>query len=232
MTELQFAKEIFPHPKRLKSELRKHLDATIFSGFGLKIEKKFSQKRLALGAEGAEQTLPFMVWSAGQREFVPLLLGMYWLCPPGKAARRKGVEWVIIEELEMGLHPGAISVALLMVLELLSRGYRVLLSTHSPHVLDMVWAMRTLRSQRADPASLLRLFQAKPTHGMLRLARACLAKDTRVYYFDRKTGSTKDISSLDPNSTEVHEADWGGLNDFSNRAADIVAEAVGSPAGA
>jgi predicted ATPase len=75
-----------------------------------------------------------MVWSAGQREFVPLLLGLYWLMPSTQSSRRGTIEWVVLEEVEMGLHPRAISVLLLMVLELVTRGYRVCLSTHSPQI--------------------------------------------------------------------------------------------------
>ena len=42
----------------------------------------------------------------------------------------------------MGLHPQGIATAMLLVLELLRRGYKVVLSTHSTVVLDMVWALR------------------------------------------------------------------------------------------
>ena len=42
--------------------------------------------------------------------------------------------------MEMGLHPRAIAVVMLMVFELMARGYRVCISTHSPQVLDAVWA--------------------------------------------------------------------------------------------
>jgi len=77
-----------------------------------------------------------MVWSAGQREFVPLLLGLYWFASPTKVKRRGGIRWVMIEEMEMGLHPKGIEVMLFIILDLLWRGYRVCLSTHSPHVLD------------------------------------------------------------------------------------------------
>ena len=86
-----------------------------------------------------------MAWSAGQREFVPLLMGLYWLMPAARASQRGDLEWVIIEELEMGLHPRAIAVVLLLVLELLWRGYRVCLSSHSPHVLDLVWALQVIK---------------------------------------------------------------------------------------
>ena len=48
----------------------------------------------------------------------------------------------------MGLHPRAISVVVLMVFELMKRGYRVCLSTHSPQVLEAVWVLRHLKARR------------------------------------------------------------------------------------
>ena len=63
----------------------------------------------------------------------------------------------------MGLRPQAISVVLLLVLELLSRGYRVCLPTHSPYVLDVVWAMQTLRQHGGDAAKLLEVFEVEAT---------------------------------------------------------------------
>lgn len=86
---------------------------------------------------------------AGQREFVPLLLGAYQLLPPSKTPRRELLELAVIEEIEMGLHPQAISAAMLLVLDLLQRGYRVYLSTHSPHVLDVIWALHRFRESQA-----------------------------------------------------------------------------------
>ena len=60
-------------------------------------------------AGGSESSLPFLTWSAGQREFIPLLLGLYRLMPAGAVGRRGALEWVIIEVPEMGLHPRAIA---------------------------------------------------------------------------------------------------------------------------
>jgi AAA15 family ATPase/GTPase len=167
-----------------------------------------------------------MVWSAGQREFVPLLLGLYWLMPPTKVPRRGKLKWVVLEELEMGLHPRAISVLLLMVLELVARGYRVCLSTHSPQVLEGVWALRHLKANHASPASLLAVFEAPNTQPMQKLAETVLSKSVRVYYFDATTGRTKDISELDPISEEAGQGGWGGLTEFSGRANAAVARAV------
>src|SRR5205085_3093501 len=99
-------------------------------------------------------------WSAGQREFVPLLLGFYWLMLPARAPRRQGVQWAVIEELEMGLHPRAISVIALLVFELIARGYKVCLSTHSSQLLEAIWALRHLRQNHASPELLLDVFAA------------------------------------------------------------------------
>ncbi len=121
-----------------------------------------------------EQTLPFMVWSAGQREFVPLLLGLYWLLPPSRTPRRGKIEWVVLEELEAGLHPRAVNVLLLIVLDLVTRGYRVCLSTHSPQVVETVWAIQRLNENRASPLALLDIFQAPDTPPMRKLVRTVM----------------------------------------------------------
>lgn len=223
--EFTEAEGLFPQERRLKAEIRRLLAQSFFPGHDLRVDRYRSQRRLVLQAGGVAQSLPFMVWSAGQREFVPLLLGFYWLMPPAKIARRKEIEWVVIEELEMGLHPQAISVTMLMVLELLWRGYRVCLSTHSPHVLDVVWALQTLKKHKADPRLVLDIFEAKHTRPMLNVAESALEKDMKVYYFDRK-GLTQDISQLDPGSANATESGWGGITEFSGRVADVVSHAV------
>lgn len=217
---------IFPVQRRLKDEFREMLQQHIFPGFDLKVDTQRAQKRLVLTASGADAGLPFVVWSAGQREFVPLLLGLYWLMTPAGAPKRKGIDWVVIEELEMGLHPRAIGVVVLMVLELMARGYRVCLSTHSPQVLDAIWALRHLRENEAPPEALLNVFDAPKTQSMLKLAASIMEKRSRVYYFDRQRGTTKDISNLDVSSEEESESGWGGLGEFSGRANEAVARAV------
>lgn len=225
LMEKEFLKgdSLFPRKNRLKEAYRALLNEHLFGGYELKIDKARLQKRLVLGAH--DDPLPFMVWSAGQREFIPLLLGLYWLMPPGKTARRGALEWVVIEEPEMGLHARAISVVLLLVLELLGRGYRVCLSTHSPQVLDMVWALNHVRSH-GRPDDLLDLFEAPQSPAMKALVAAVWRKKTRVYHFDRPSGLVRDISALDPDAREAGEANWGGLAEFSGRANDIVARVM------
>jgi len=218
--------EIFPQTRRLKNELRKILNHTVFCGFGLRVDTHGAQKSLVLKAKGTEATLPFMVWSAGQREFVPLLMGFYWLLPPTKVSRRQDIEWVVIEEPETGLHPNAISAVLLLILDLLARGYRVCLSTHSPHVLDVVWALKVIREHQAPSIRILDIFQTRKTLPMKEMADAILGKIAKVYYFNLETGCTRDISGLDPGSSEISEAGWGGLSEFSGHVAEVVSKVV------
>ena len=217
---------VFPHSGRLKLQVRDSLNATVFLDFQLLVDKQGAQKRLVLHTSQKGDPLPFMVWSAGQREFVPLLLGFYWLVPSGAISRRGGIKWVVIEEPEMGLHPRAISTVLLLVLELLSRDYRVCLSTHSPHVLDVVWALRVFQEHRAEPESLLDLFQVERRHDLKKMAAKVLQKRARVFYFDPRSGKTRDISNLDPGARDSAEAGWGGLAEFSGHVADVVADVV------
>lgn len=213
---------LFPKKNRLSQALREPISRHIFGGFGLDIDTERSQKRIVLHAPGSKTALPYLVWSAGQREFAPLLLGLYWLCPANKTPRRGSLEWAIIEELEMGLHPQAISVAMTLVLELLSRGYKVCLSTHSPHVLDIVWALQFLKNHGGETKDVRDLFQLASGNSANAIATAALKKDYRVYYFTRD-GIVRDISKLDPGSEDSAEAGWGGLTEFSGRVGDVIA---------
>lgn len=218
--------ELFPQERRLKWEFRDLLQKHVFSNFHLKVDKLRSQKRLVLGARGAKRPLPYMVWSAGQREFVPLLLGFYWLMPPTKVSTRDHIEWVILEELEMGLHPRAITVVLLLVFELVVRGYRVCLSTHSPQVLEAIWALKHLKANDAGAESFLEIFEAANTQAMRSWADKVMGKTLRVFYFNRQTGITSDISKLDPSDEQEGDSGWGGLTEFSGRANKAVARAA------
>jgi len=219
-------KMLFPQTGRLRPEFRDLLQETIFGKFGLRVDLDSGQKRLGLGQPNWKGSFPFMVWSSGQREFVPLLLGFYWLLPPTTAKRRTNLQWVVIEEPEMGLHPRAISAVLLLVLELLSRGYRVCISTHSPHVLDLIWALKVFQQNHASPEKLLELFEINATSSLKTWASKILKKDARVYYFDPKSHETRDISELDPGSEDIAMSGWGGLTEFSGRVGDVVADVV------
>ena len=226
-TEVFSQQLVFPQPRRIKSAIKTLLNTSLFNDFRLRIDSYRSQKRLVLDKGESEKSaeLPFMVWSAGQREFVPLLLGLYWLLPPTKVPRRGVIKWVVIEELEMGLHPRAVSAVMLLVLELLWRGYSVCLSTHSPQVLESIWVLNQMKVHRAEPRRVLELFGVEGSGSLLEIAEAVLKKALSVYYFDPSGHSTINISGLNPGA-EGAEARWGGLTEFSGKAADVVASIV------
>jgi len=222
---------VFPQPRRLKAELRRLVNDGVYASGQLRLHSEGMRKQIVLLPRGSAFPLRYTAWSAGQREFTPLLLGLYWLIPPAKSTKRANVETVIVEEPEMGLHPRAIVTFCLLVLELLHRGYKVIVSSHSPVVLDIVWMVREL--QAVKPATALRAMQKAfdirrletPIRDVLADA---LAKRYRTYYFEREkeTVRIRDISSLDPGAEDAAVSGWGGLSGFSGRIADIVADAT------
>lgn len=223
-TEFVKAEKLFPQANRLNGHLRRLIDEAFFRGFSLELSRDSSfQKKLVLKRDAVQ--LPFMAWSAGQREFSPLLLGLYWLMPAGKVSRRDNLGWVVIEEPEMGLHPKAISTFMALVFELLRRGYRVCLSTHSPHVLDVVWALQTLKQHGGTSKDVLRLLGLPSNRAMLAIAGSALEKKVSVQYFKPGVGAL-DISSLDPGSAQADVAGWGGLTEFTANVGDVVADVI------
>jgi len=125
----------------------------------------------------------------------------------------------------MGLHPQAITTVVLLLLELLRRGYRVLVSTHAPHVLDVIWALQVFQKYRGTERDVRRLFELKANNFTRALAQQALDKTYRVYFFSR-SGAVQDISELDPGAERPEEAGWGGLTEFSGHVGDLVAEVV------
>jgi energy-coupling factor transporter ATP-binding protein EcfA2 len=222
---------IFPQPGRLKAELRRQLDAGVYVGGKLKLETDALRKRVVLLAADGTAPLPFSAWSAGQREFTPLLLGLYWLMPGSKTPMKSDVDTVVIEEPEMGLHPQAILSFCLLMLELLHRGYKVIVSTHSPVVLDVVWALKELRAVNVDRAiaALAKIFKITKVDAQMReLLVSALGKQAKTYYFDRTAAGVivRDISTLDPGAEDKAVSGWGGLSGFSGNVADAVGDAL------
>lgn len=222
--------ELFPASNRLNATLRQPISDQLFGRTSLVVDDSEFTKRLALVVPGQKKPLSFLSWSAGQREFTPMLMGLYWLCtmtPKRKSGSnaRETIDWVVIEEPEMGLHPKGIQAVLLLSLELLRRGYRVVVSTHSPVVLEMVWALQEFKKLGADEANVRKLFDLSAAPYAKELAGAALTKDYRVYYFDR-SGRSHDISQLDPSAEQIDEAEWGGLVGFASKVNAGIAQAV------
>lgn len=218
---------IFPQSQSLKAPLRDSFNDSIFHD-GKIIVDKTGKKRFKLTIGGSQ--IPFMAWSAGQKEFMPLLLSFYWLCPPSKASTKDHIKYVIIEEPEMGLHPEAIQSVLLQVIDLVVRGYKVIISTHSPVLLEFAWAVNHLLRSSGGSDELHRLFGQKKSLQTKRMFDAFLKEKTiKTYAFGKGANNgtlVKDISTLDPGNDDVAIADWGGLSSFSSKAADVISKLV------
>ncbi len=220
---------LFPVHKRLKQEIREQIDRALFHGGTVGIEEDAQQHTRRLRLVHGAMHLPYMTWTAGQREFTPLLLGLYHLLPHVKTRKRRDIDWVVIEEPEMGLHPRAITVVLLLVLDLLWRGYRVVLSTHSPHVLAAVWMLQRLKEHKARWQLVCNAFEVAPSPPLRAVAEEALRKDYRVHdlvFDDAMQVRSKDISSLDVEDADDAVAGWGGLAELSSRFGAAVRQSV------
>jgi predicted ATP-binding protein involved in virulence len=218
---------LFPVEKRLKKEIREKIDDAVFHGGKVGIEED-QQHALRLRLVHGDMHLPFWTWTAGQREFTPLLMGLYHLLPRTNQRKRDETNWVVIEEPEMGLHPQAVTAVMLLVLDLIWRGYRVVLSTHSPHVLALLWLLKILKAEQARWQLVCQAFDVKAAP-MQAVAEAALEKDYRAFLLEfGADGRVKsvDISDLDPSSDDERVAGWGGLTTYSSRFADAVRDAV------
>jgi hypothetical protein len=221
---------IFPMRNRLKGGVRKSIETSIFHHGKVIVDKGGMQRKMKLEVNGL--TIPFMAWSAGQKEFMPLLLAVYCLSgPPTQVINKSDYRWVVIEEPEMGLHPRAILAVMLELIELMQQGYKVLVSTHSSTFLEFVWAfnfLRTLPEERFREA-MCELFEVAPNSTAASLFVGLQEKAIKTYYshLDEANQSTfADISSLDALSENQAIAEWGGLNTFSTKASDIVSKYV------
>lgn len=218
---------LFPLDRRMKAELRQAIDDSVLHGARIELQTRGVRRELQIVHRGAK--LSYMAWTAGQREFIPLLLGLYDALPAGKNTRREPLEWVVIEEPEMGLHPKGIMAVLLLVFELLSRGYKVVLSTHAPLILHILWAIGLLKGRRGAPERVLEIFDLPSNVGTRKLAEAALGARTAVTYLDfdrRDRVRSKDISGLDPAAVDDSESGWGGLTAFSSRIAERLSAAI------
>lgn len=211
--------QVFPKPGRIKEPLRNILDESIFHGGEIISDEHSLKKRFVMNVGGSY--LPFMTWSAGQKEFMPLLLSFYHLIPSTKASLRDNIKWVIIEEPEMGLHPRAIESIMVVFLELLARGYKVIVSTHTPVLLELAWAIKYVKTYNGTADDLFDLFSLPHSASLQKVFNDVVSEKVfNTYYFDLgKDGAViKDISSLDAGSEDACISNWGGLSAGSKAA--------------
>lgn len=218
---------IFPMRSRLKEAVRDSIDKSVFHGAKVVIDQSTGQRKMKL--QVTDTNLPFMTWSAGQKEFMPLLLAMYCLSgPPTSVIRKKDYKWVIIEEPEMGLHPRAIETVILEIIELMQSGYKVIVSTHSPTMLEFAWVYESLKNLPAEQLhdALCELFGIRKGSTTARVFDGLQNKVSKAYFFSANHGGVEstDISSLDVGDENPMIAEWGGLSAFSGKASDVVSK--------
>lgn len=225
-TTNQKSGHIFPHKDWLSTPLRDSFNDSIFHEGTIVLDRTVKKRfKLNIG----NSSIPYMAWSAGQKEFMPLLLSFYWLCTDSESGRRESVKYVILEEPEMGLHPQAIESVILQIIDLLSRGYKIIVSTHSPVFLEFAWAFHYLQKAKSGDNLLAELFNLKPSDGIGEMFNSILqTKNINTYYFDREATQVvvKDISSLDAGSDDLSVSEWGGLSSFSSRASDVISKVM------
>ncbi len=222
--------KVFPKPNRIKEPLRRILDEAIFHGAKVESDNSSLKRRFLL--EVGNSKLPFMTWSAGQKEFMPLLLSLYYLMPSAKVKMKDDIQAVIIEEPEMGLHPKAIQALMVVFLELIARGYKIIISTHSPVLLELLWAMNYIKNYKGTSGDLFDLFSQKnnSSNASIKSTFETVIKDKSfaTYFFEQgNEGVTiKNISTLDAGSDDSAISNWGGLTDFASKAGEIVSKLV------
>ncbi len=119
----RIANSMPPSPARMLLEQR--MDALVQG----KIRYSHETMLVAVG-NGKKQVLASQLLAAGQREILPFLA----LVQDGVIARQQ-LRFVVLEEPEAHLHPGAQRMVMEMVAILIRQGVRVVLTTHSPYIL-------------------------------------------------------------------------------------------------
>lgn len=229
---------LFPVENRLKKLFRDNIDQSIYWGTKVQIHtdyQKGSKSMRLMRNNGIETfTLSYNAWSSGQREFTPLLLGCYHLLPSQAIPKKEDIDTIIIEEPEMGLHPQAIISFFQLVIELMWRGYRVILSTHSNVVLDLVWAIveyQELYAKQPNCAdkiytAFVKMLNLKKSIPIKEIFNSVIRKECKTYSFNHldKKVQIQDISSLDPASDDYNIAGWGGITGSSGKITDTVGD--------
>lgn len=216
---------IFPAGKRLKEALLTSFDENIFHGGKIVMEEIAGLRKLKMRIDSA--SIPFMTWSAGQKEFMPLLLAFYYLSSgDGQLMKRNEHKYVVIEEPEMGLHPQAIKSVILEILDLIHNGMKVIVSTHSTTLLDFAWAFNIIKKSSRDNKvdAFYEMFNIAKDASNEHLFDSLLEKKISTVYFSRagKYVTSTDISSLDAGNDNLDVSEWGGLSRFASKAAEIV----------
>lgn len=208
-----------------KSILERAEDA-ILPGFKLRIDQSTVYRRLMLVKPNDPTALSVSMWSAGQRESIPLLMSLARYSHSSRLNERSYPDWLILEEPEMGLHPDGVMAIMGVVLYLLAKSSQVCISTHSNAVLEVAWVIRLFQEEGISAENLLKVFRLPKSKSLMEIADAVMNKRVSVFYFDREAGTTKQISRLDPGAEDQDESGWGGLTSWSGHVGNVIASAL------
>jgi hypothetical protein len=154
------------------------------------------EREIVFQPEGCAQSLEISLASSMVKELTPLIFYLRYTARPG--------DLLIIDEPEMNLHPKAQVQVLEFLAMLVAAGLHVLITTHSPYIIDHISNL-FLANQHADPDAISSEF-------FLQDKRAFISKkDAAVYLVNN--GTITDASD--------EEQDWDTFGEISDRIADI-----------
>lgn len=218
---------LFPQVQRLKPSIRDSFNDGIFHDAKIVMEERSGQKKMFLKVD--DVSIPFMAWSAGQKEFMPLLLAFYRLLIRHSKTSEKKYKYIVVEEPEMGLHPKAIISIILQILQLMQLGYKVVVSTHSAVFMEFAWAFNMLSGNKEHRyEAFLEIFNLEDSVSVRNMLDGIFDKSIKTYFFQREGEDSKvrshDISSLDVSDDSLFVSEWGGLSEFSGLVSDVVSK--------
>ena len=189
--------------------------SSIYHNGKIEIDSSMGPQKMRLRV--GETSLPFVAWSAGQKEYMPLSMANYFISKD----QTSKFQYIVIEEPEMGLHPRAIIGFINEVSLLMAKGFKIVISTHSSVFLEFAWVIKTMQDSTeesfknviseagiADSQAIDVLYKSR--------------KNIKTYFFNN--GISKDISTLDAWSNDPDVSQMGELTSFNALICDAIAK--------
>ncbi|MBN2285879.1 MAG: AAA family ATPase [Tissierellales bacterium] len=183
-------------------ELANLLENNILLG-DIKFEERGNQVEL-IYTPTSEDSLELNISSSMVKELAPLAVYLRYLAEPG--------DLLVIDEPEMNLHPAAQVEIIEFLSMLINAGLNVLITTHSPYILDHLVNLIHAKESKKDENELKELFYLEETSSFLS------KDDVAVYLFEN--GTAKNILM------ENGDIDWGTFSDVSHDVSQIYSHLI------
>ena len=117
---------------------------------------------------------------------------------------------------------------MVIFLELVYRGYKLIITTHSTLLLELAWAINYVKTHNGTANDLLTLFNFTKTAGttLVPVFTKIITDATfSTYHFQRKNDGVyvENISRLD---IDENEDNWGGLSAFATKTSNLISKLV------